>query len=381
MKTSKLNLAPVLFSFFVMGFRDVVGISSNYVKHDFGLSETTANFLPFMVFIWFFVFAVPTGILMNRFGRKRTVQISNIITLIAMMIPFANYSYLSCLVAFALLGIANTILQVSLNPLLSNIVSGSKMTSALTVGQFIKAISSLSGPFIASFAVYNLGEWRYMFPIFASITILSAFWLQLTKIEKETNSSSSTSFTEVLSLLGDRTILLLFLGIIALVGLDVGMNTATPRILVERCSLSVEDSNYGTGIYFACRTLGAFIGSFILVKFSSAKFFRISIFITIAALITLFFAENKFAILSTAGIVGFACAALFSIIFASALQKNPGKANEVSGLMITGVSGGALVPLIMGISADATGSQAGSVIVIIICAIYLGFCSFRLNQH
>src|SRR5690606_17963453 len=110
------------------------------------------NFLPFAVFIWFFIFSIPTGMLMNKVGRKSTVQLSNGITLVAMMIPFVQYSYAACLLAFGLLGIANTMLQVAQNPLLANVVSGKQLTGALTAGQFIKAISSFSGPFIAAFA-------------------------------------------------------------------------------------------------------------------------------------------------------------------------------------------------------------------------------------
>ncbi|MDR2564110.1 MAG: MFS transporter [Prevotellaceae bacterium] len=374
------RILPILFGFFIMGFCDLVGISSNYVKHDFGCSDTTANFLPFMVFIWFFVFSVPTGIIMNKFGRKRTVQISNAITLAAMLIPFAGYTYTSCLVAFALLGIANTILQVSLNPLLSNVVNGQHLTSALTVGQFVKAISSLSGPFAASFAVVYFGEWRYIFPLFAGITLLSAIWLQCTRIVETESAASSSSFKEVLGLLGNKTLLLMFLCIIALVGLDVGMNTATPRILVERCGLNIEEANYGTGVYFACRTAGAFIGSFILAKFSSTKFFRFSMAITLISLIVLLFSDDRIAILASVGVIGFACASLFSIIFSAALQKIPGKANEVSGLMITGVSGGALIPILMGLATDAAGNQTGSVIVIIACAIYLATFGIMFND-
>ena len=121
-KSSSLHLLPILFGFFVMGFVDVVGIASNYVKNDFALSDTVANLLPSMVFLWFFVFSVPTGILMNRIGRKNTVLLSIFVTGLAMLVPLVSYTYVAVLVAFALLGIGNTILQVSLNPLLTNIV-------------------------------------------------------------------------------------------------------------------------------------------------------------------------------------------------------------------------------------------------------------------
>jgi fucose permease len=379
-KHSISTLLPVLFGFFIMGFCDVVGIASNNVRKDFDLSDTLANFLPFMLFIWFFIFSVPTGMLMNKIGRKKTVQISNVLTIVALLIPVINYSYYSCLITFALLGIANTILQVSLNPLLSNVVKPEQLTSALTTGQFIKAISSFSGPFIASFAVVHFGNWQTIFPIFAGITLVSFLWLQLTPIKEVEEKSQASSFKEVVGLLSDKTILYLFLGILFIVGLDVGINTATPRILMERCGISAEKANYGVSIYFACRTAGAFIGAFILSKFSSFGFFKISMIIAVAALTLLLFVPEKILILILIGIIGFACANIFSIIFSIALQRMPQKGNEISGLMITGVAGGALIPIIMGVSTDFVGSQIGSVLVILACAIYLLFCSFLVKR-
>jgi fucose permease len=383
MKMEKLSVTktlPVLFGFFIMGFCDVVGIASNYIRQDFRLSDTLANFLPFMVFIWFFICSVPTGMLMNRIGRKKTVQLSNIITVIAMAIPFIFYSYHSCLLAFALLGIANTMLQVSLNPLLSGMAKPEQMTSLLTAGQFIKAISSFSGPFIAVFAVARFGTWQSMFPLFAAITLLSMLWLQLTHIAEKQEENRASSFKDILKVLEDKTILYLFFGIVFVVGLDVGLNTATPRLLMERCGITAEEANYGVSVYFACRTAGAFIGAFILARFSAAGFFKIGIITAIAGLFALFFLAGKAPILVMVGLIGFACANVFPIIFSAALQKMPEKSNEISGLMITGVAGGALIPLIMGICTDLIGNQTGSLLIISLCACYLLFCAFSLKN-
>src|SRR5690554_1513126 len=92
-----VKVLPIMFAFFIMGFVDVVGISTNYVKADFHLTDTMANFLPSMVFIWFAVFSVPSGMLMNRIGRKNTVLLSIVLTGTALLIPFISYSYFSVL--------------------------------------------------------------------------------------------------------------------------------------------------------------------------------------------------------------------------------------------------------------------------------------------
>ena len=150
-----------------MGFVDLVGIATNYVKADFNLSDTMANLLPSMVFFWFLVCAVPTALLMNKIGRKNTVMLSLIITLPALLIPVFTYSFATMLISFTLLGIGNTILQVSLNPLLANIVDVKRMASTLTFGQFVKAIASFVAPIFAAWAVVRFSDWRMiMFPVF-----------------------------------------------------------------------------------------------------------------------------------------------------------------------------------------------------------------------
>lgn len=380
MNKKTLALLPVLFGFFIMGFCDVVGISSSYVQKDFGLTETAANFLPSMVFIWFLVLSLPVGILMNKIGRKNTVMLSMIFTFISLLIPFFSYSYATCLIAFSFLGIGNTILQVALNPLVSNLVTGEKLTSALTAGQFVKAISSFCGPIIAAWAAVSLGNWQLMFPIFAAITLLSSLWLLLTPIDREIAEGKTASFSAVISLFKNPTILLLFGGILFVVGVDIGMNVATPKILMERCGMDLSQAGYGTSVYFAFRTLGAFLGAFILAKVSGAKFFRFSIIASIAALVVLFFAHDQWTIYACVGAIGLLCANIFSIIFSAAIQHLPSKANEISGLMIMGVSGGAIFPLLMGMASENIGSQAGAIIVLGICMLYLTFAAFTIKK-
>lgn len=380
MNKSISKVLPVLFGFFVMGFCDVVGISTSYVQQDFGLNETVAGFIPSMVFIWFLLLSIPAAIAMNRIGRKRMVQVSNLITIVGMMIPFIEYNLVTCMTAFVLLGIGNTILQVSLNPLLTNVVKGDALTSSLTVGQVVKAVSSFCGPFIAAFAAGVLGNWQYLFPIFAGITVLSAVWLMCTPIAEEAPQTQASSAGAAFALLGDKTILLLFLGIFFVVGVDVGTNTVAPKLLIERAGFAVEQAGYGSSVYFVCRTVGALIGSILLVRMSDVRYFRINIFAAIAAMVVLYFVQGTVAILAMIGLIGFFCSSIFSVIYSAALKSRPEKANEISGLMITGVFGGAVIPPLMGVAADFTGTQIGSLLVISVCLLYLAGCALALRK-
>ena len=149
-KSFLMQIVPVMLCFFAMGFVDLVGTASNYVQKDLGLSDTEANLFPSLVFFWFLIFSVPTGMLMNRIGRKRTVLISLVITAVSLVIPVAGDSYAVMLISFSLLGIGNAVMQTSLNPLVTNLISGDKLASTLTFGQFVKAIASFLAPILAA---------------------------------------------------------------------------------------------------------------------------------------------------------------------------------------------------------------------------------------
>jgi MFS family permease len=172
-QSNLFRLVCVLPAFFAMGAVDLVGIASNYVKEDFGLSDTMANLFPSMVFFWFFIFSVPAGLLMNRTGRKKTVLLSLIVTALALILPVVGYTYPVMLLSFSLLGIGNTLMQVSLNPLMANIVSEKRFASALTFGQFVKAIASFAAPLLAGWAALHWGDWKLFYPVYAALTVFS----------------------------------------------------------------------------------------------------------------------------------------------------------------------------------------------------------------
>jgi fucose permease len=378
-ETSITKALPVLFGFFVMGLVDLVGIATNYVKQDFALSDTLANLLPMTLFLWFAILSVPTGLMMNKLGRKRTVILSMAITLLAMLLPLIDYSFPMILVAFGLLGIGNTIIQVSLNPLLTNVVRGDRLTSSLTLGQFIKAIAAFLGPIIAGVAAANFGNWKYVFLIFGVITVISGLWLLLTPIYEKPVSQSTSTFAGSFGLLKDKTILMLFLGIVFVVGVDVGLNTTVPKFLIDRCHIPLEKAGLGTSLYFVARTLGTFVGAILLVRLSGRKFFIVSMLIAIPALLVMLMIGNLWGILSMVFILGFTVANVFSIIFSAALKDLPERANEISGLMIMGVVGGAIIPMIMGVTSDSLG-QTGGMAILLIALAYLLFCAFKMKE-
>jgi fucose permease len=375
MKNNLSKLVPVMLAFFAMGAVDLVGIASNYVKEDFVLSDTMANLLLSMVFFWFFLFSVPTGLLMNKIGRKKTVLLSLIATALALIVPVVNYNFTFMLISFALLGIGNTLMQVSLNPLISNVVSGNKLASTLTFGQFVKAIASFAAPYIAGWAALKFGNWRLLFPVYAAVTTLSFILLGVTKIKEEPYETRS-SFIDCFRLLGKGQILLLFVGIMAHVGIDVGINATAPKILMERISgMTLTDAGFATSLYFMFRVIGCFLGSYILARFSIHKFFNLSVICMALSAVGLVFVADQTLLYICIALVGFGNSNIFPMIFSKALQSLPKRDNEISGLMIIGVSGGAVFPLLMGVASDSLNTQLGAVIILAVLVVYLFFLS------
>ena len=375
------KLVPVMIAFFTMGFVDMVGTATNYVKADFALSDTMANFLPSMVFLWFFLLSVPTGLLMNRIGKRKTVLLSLVVTAVALILPLCGYNYPVLLASFCLLGIGNTLMQVSLNPLASCIVSGEKFASTLTFGQFVKAIASFIAPILASWASLQFGNWRLLYPIFLVFALIAIVYLSLTKIEEEIPKDKTSSFIDCLKLLGDGSVLLLFLGIVAHVGIDVGVNTCAPKIIMERLALPLEKAGIATSIYFLFRTLGCLSGSFILAKFPLNKFFAVSVCLMVLSMIGLFVCRSLAGLYVAIALVGFGNSNIFSMVFSRALYYLPERSNEMSGLMVMGIIGGTVFPLLMGILSDAMGTQTGSVIVISMGVAYLVYLAARFLKE
>ena len=362
--------------FFAMGFVDLVGIASNYVKEDLGLSDSVANIFPSMVFFWFLIFSVPTGMLMNRIGRKNTVLLSLAVTVVSLVLPLTGSSFGVMLASFCLLGIGNALMQTSLNPLISTVVKGGNLAGTLTFGQFVKAVASFLAPYIAMWgaigAVPAMGYgWKVLFLVYLVVGILSAVLLAVTPIgEEKASGGRASSLAGCLRLLGRPVVLLSFLGIMCHVGIDVGTNTTAPKLLMERLGMTLNEAAFATGLYFIFRTAGCLTGSFFLRMVNNRRFFAISVVMMALGMAGMFFGTSEAVLYAAIALVGYGNSNVFSQVFSQALLSVPDKQNEVSGLMIMGLFGGTVFPLVMGVAADAAG-QAGAVAVMACGVAYL----------
>ena len=372
-----LALLPMLAGFFVMGFSDIIGTVMNQVKAECALSDVTAGFLPSMIFIWFFLISIPTGVLCGKIGRKNTVLVSLGVTVFAMLLPLAANAarFWVYFISFALLGIGNTIIQAALPALMSNVVASDQLTSRISLGQFVKAICAALTPVFVYLTATALGNWKLLFPLYGLLTVVAAIWLWLTDIPDErkgarADASATTSFGSCLAMLKHPYVLAMTVGILFSVGADVGFAVAIPEYLKNVYKVELDKAGMGPTVYFVAKTLAAIGGAALFAKVSAATCFPWCMGLGILATAGIFFAGTPFVFLACVFVAALATANSFGMCMGLALDKVPEKANEITSLMVMAIVGGGIVTPVLGIVQGSAGAT-GVVCVLLVCLAYL----------
>lgn len=382
MKKNSLSLIlPVMFGFLAMGFIDMIGLVTNNVRADFNMSDGLVNTISLSCYLWFLLLSIPVGMALTKWGRKKMVLLSLAIHVVALLLPYLYYGFVSVLVAFSLIGIGNTILQVAMNPLVTDVVNSERVTSTITFGQATKAFGSIIAPFIAMWTAVSLGKWQLLFPIYACLSLLGLVWLWLTPIEEKVQEQKKTSFKDTLMLLEDKNIRAFFWGIVVLVAADVAVNMTLPRLMTDQFGLSTEKANLCNSLYFLARTVAAFAGGALLLKVSDKKFFAAGCWLALVGLVLLavFGKVGLVPALVAVCIFGIGYANLFGIVFSFAMRSKPDKTNEVSALLIVGLIGGAILPPVLGWLRDISGSQIAAVLAIAVVWLYMLWLNRRIR--
>ncbi len=373
MATDKVNISkisPVLMAFFVMSFVDLVGIGVDRVSKDMSLSATVAQLIPSAAFLWFFILSVPVGVMQSRLGKKNMLNIGMGVTALGLLVPFTFYTFPMVLAGFALLGIGNTIVQVSANPLMVDVVPGNRASSFLSFSQFVKAIGSMIGAPLAGFFAAQFGDWKIMFLVFGIVSILSVLWLGTSKIDETRVEGYKATFASSFKLLGNSYVLLLVLSIFLVVGVDVGFNSNSGQFLIKRFGIDQTAAESGRSVYFLGRMLGTFAGAIMLTKISSRKFFMWTSALGILCLTAIVLVKSPALAWGLVFLIGMAVANIWPLVFSLAVEKYPNQSNEISGLVMMAISGGAVIPLLVGWVSDMASIALGMTILIA-CMIYL----------
>ena len=372
-------LWPILAGFFVMGFGDIIGTVMIQVKNECAAHADQISWLmPIFAYCWFLVISIPTGILCGRLGRKNAVMVSLAVTIAAMFVPLAAsaerwYLYV---VAFALIGIGNTVIQAALPALMSNIVAKDQITSRISLGQFVKALCAALTPVFVYLTATALGNWKLLFPLYGGLTVVCAVWLMVTKIpderkvEVEGGQRNLTTFGSCLGMLKNPYVAAMTVGILFSVGADVGFSVAIPEYLKNVYKVDLNRAGMGPTVYFVAKTIAAFLGAIVFAKISAAKCFPWCMGIGIAATAAIPFVGTPVAFLVCIFVVALMTANSFGMCMGLAIDKVPEKTNEITALMVMAIVGGGIVSALLGIAQRAFG-PVGIVAVLIVCIAYL----------
>lgn len=373
------KLLPVFLSFVVMGFIDIIGVATGYVKQDFGLTDFVAQFLPMMVLLWFFVLSVPVGVLQDKYGKRNMLNVGMVLQAIGLGLPFLHYSFPMMFASFILLGIGNTVIQVSANPLLQDVSPGNKLAAYMSTSQFVKAVISFSGPIIASFMATHFGNWKLVFAVYGITSLLAALWLSMTPIVESKPDRKPATFATCFKLLSNRFVAFMALSIFLIVGSEVAINTNIANVLIAKYGITLDKAVIGISWFFAGETISRFLGAIILNWIKPKVFLLLTTLLALVGILGVFFAPSLMVAFVSVMVIGLGAGNMFPIIFSLALAKMPDRSNEISGLLIMAVSGGAFIPLVMGYVSTAFGPLV-SITVVGACMLYILWVAYYVRK-
>ncbi len=373
--------APIFLAFLCMGFGDVVSPLSALLKDEFALSHTSSQLVTFMGFIMFGLLSVPMGIYQGRKGKKYVLQIGLVVAFLGLLVPtiFGFNEFGLLLLSVLFLGAGAAILQVAGNPIMRDVSPEGKFPRNLAFGQFIKAIGTLSGMLIPVLAVeYWDKDWKLLFPIYSAGLFITVFFLAITKIkETEIDKANYPTMKSCLSLLKNKYVLSMVFGIFLYVGAEVSLFSKIPIYLQEIYDFDLQTWGLlGSAFIVLAILIGRFSGGIILNWISARQFLIISTIIALVGMLGLYVPVKGVAI-AAIFVSGLGFANIFPMIFSLAIDKMPERSNELSGLMVTAIIGGAFVPMLFSGVADITGSLMAGFVVPILCFVYIGAIALR----
>ena len=369
-----LKVIPILMAFFAMGVADAMGPMSNAVEKNYELSSVMATLLSFFVFIAFAVFSVPGGLLAARIGMKKLLLLGLGMNVVAMLIPCLMTPSFPVLVGcIFVLGIGTTFLQVAGNPIMRDVSKEGMFGRNLSFAQGFKGIGSTVSTALvtmaAGIAFLSGLEWRAAFPIFCGLMAIIFVWVLTLKIEEKEKAEVPPSIGSSLSLLGKPVFALAVLGIFLYVGAEVCMARFLLPLMEKMGIEAAMAKKFGPAFFFLMLTIGRLTGGVVLNFISPVNFFRLSAAVGLAGGIILMLGNPSLAIIGVV-LAGLGFANIWPMLFSITVEEDPSRSSELSGLMCMAISGGAIVPLVMGKAVDSD-MGVKAFIVPVVCFAYL----------
>ena len=380
---SVIKTMPIFLAFLVMGVADAMGPLSEAVRIQYELSSVMSSLLSFFVFIAFAAFSIPGGILASRIGMKKLLLLGLGLNALAMFIPSIMAPGFALLLGcIFVLGIGTTFLQVAGNPIMRDVSAEGAFSRNLSFAQGFKGIGSTAATFllgaIASIALFSEMGWRGSFPIFCVLMVIAFIGVSMVKV-KESKLEVPPSFSSSLSLLKEPKFALAVLGIFLYVGAEVCMARFLLPGLKGIGMSEATAIKFGPTLFFGLLTIGRIVGGIMLTKIKPRPALRVSALLGVIGAGLIMTGNENMAI---AGVVlsGLGFANIWPLLFSITVEAKPERAGELSGLMCMAISGGAIVPLLMGACIDS-GMKAMAFIVPCACFGYLFILSLKAEVH
>ncbi|MBL7113762.1 MAG: MFS transporter [Bacteroidales bacterium] len=379
----KYKSFPIFLVFLAMGFGDAVGPLVGLAKDTFDLSNAVAQLLPMTGFLMFGLLSIPMGIVQDKRGKLLVLIAGLILAVLGVGLPWIGgmNQYVVLIIAVALLGAGATFLQVSGNPIMRDVSPEGKYSRNLSLGQFIKAIGTLSTAGIPLIAKnYFDVDWTIIFPIYCIAILVTIIIVSTSGIkEDKTKVTNPATFKSCFSLLKNRYVVMMVFGIFMYVGAEICMSSGMALYLEEQFGLNIQEIGLaGTGLFFLAIMTGRFIGGIILNWLKAKHFLLISGLISLVGIAGLFLGIKSVGFISSF-IIGLGFANIFPLIFSITVDKMPDRANELSGLMVTAILGGAILPPVMGLISDKSSVLMG-MFVPLIALFYIGWVSLKVQR-
>ena len=354
----RLRTAPVFLAFLAMGFADAVGPFVSLAKNEFQLSNTVASVIPFVGFSMFGLLSIPVGVFQDQRSKKTVLMLGLFVALLGLMnAAFGLSSFPQFLLTVVALGAGAAILQVAGNPIMRDVSEKGMYARDLSLAQFVKAIGSLSGSLIpAGVARYFGASWTVIFPIYAVVVAVALLAVAGLRVREQKSESRAATLGSCLALLANGYVFMMVAAIFLYVGAEVSMSAGIPLFLKQRFDIGSDVGLLGTGLFFVALTIGRFSGGVVLNWVAPRKFFVLTCAVSILGLLGVFLPQRD-AVVACFFVAGLGFANIFPLVFSIAVETMPERTNELSGLMVTAIIGGAFVPPVMLAISDHSSMQ------------------------
>jgi len=374
MNKSTLLMAYIMVIWFVISFvTNLLGPLMPIIIHDFHLSLGLAGFLPFSFFLAYGLISIPAGALVEARGPRTTLLAAFALDLIGCLAISLYPVYAVVIAGLFVIGLGMAMLQVVINPLMRTTGGEDRFAFFAVMAQLVFGLASYVSPLIFSLLMRQSAaaqqpliwvQFYWVFVVVYLLLIVTTAWVAIPRVTLAENERSG-SLATYRRLIGERPVQLFFLGIIAYVGTEQSLADWMSQFLSTYHHYSpTREGAHAVGLFWGLMSIGCVLGM-VLLRLLDAK-------VVLAAFTTFAIACVALALFGSADVAllafpatGFFLSVMWSIIFSLALNSVSCHHGAFSGILCTGILGGAVVPLLVGTLGDRIGLRLAMLTVFV----------------